>query len=143
MAMIFGMLFLVSPDALRVDAPAIKAASIVFPTSFLYAITFASVAASWTTLNAVTASTSRVLFSMGTTNVLPKQLTKLKGFWYYFWPIGSIVTSIFFIGVSFKDDFKVSLIALALIPFGMLLFSARKFYLNKTGNNDNSKEQEC
>lgn len=68
---------------------------------------------------------------------LPQQYNnasfKLKGFWYYFWPIGTIVTSLAFLGLAFKDDVKVSILAIIMIAVAAGIFFTRKKHLESQG----------
>jgi amino acid transporter len=58
---------------------------------------------------------------------------KLKGFWYYFWPVGMIVTSLFFLVIAIRDDPFMSMLSGILVPVGLLLYWFRKKQYEKTG----------
>src|SRR5699024_10853483 len=47
---------------------------------------------------------------------------KLRGFWYYFWPIGAIVTGAFFLVLAVMDDPEMSLLSFLLIPAGLGIY---------------------
>lgn len=68
---------------------------------------------------------------------LPKEYEaatyKLKGFWYKFWPLAVIVSSIFFMILAFKDDLVMSLASLVMVPIGLLWYTSRKKRLEKEG----------
>jgi APA family basic amino acid/polyamine antiporter len=69
---------------------------------------------------------------------LPKQYEaatfKLKGFWYYFWPVGVIVSSLFFMILAVIDDPFMSLISGILVPVGLLIYLLRKRQYEKRGS---------
>ena len=58
---------------------------------------------------------------------------KLRGFWYYFWPIGAIVTSIFFLVLAIMDDPQMSLLSFILIPLGLGIYIWRASIVKRTG----------
>lgn len=58
---------------------------------------------------------------------------KLKGFWYYFWPIGILVTSTFFLVLAVMDDPWMSLASGLLVPVGLLLYQWRASAVRKSG----------
>lgn len=58
---------------------------------------------------------------------------KLRGFWYYFWPIGAIVTSIFFLILAVMDDVQMSLLSFILIPVGLGIYIWRANVVQRTG----------
>ncbi|GAA4114398.1 APC family permease [Enteractinococcus coprophilus] len=58
---------------------------------------------------------------------------KLRGFWYYFWPIGAIVTSIFFLVLAIMDDPQMSLLSFILIPLGLGIYVWRASIVKRTG----------
>lgn len=58
---------------------------------------------------------------------------KLKGFWHYFWPIGILVTSTFFLVLAVMDDPVMSLASGILVPIGILLYQWRARAVRKTG----------
>lgn len=58
---------------------------------------------------------------------------KLKGFWFYFWPIGILVTSTFFLVLAVLDDPWMSLVSGLLIPVGILLYQWRARAVRKSG----------
>ena len=74
--MCVGLVALVPANELNVPTPAVTAAATCFPGWFKYFIALASVAACWTTLNAVCASSARLLMMLGKTSVLPSGLAK-------------------------------------------------------------------
>ena len=51
---------------------------------------------------------------------------KLKGAWYYIWPILTIASSIVFMVLAIREDLKMSLISIVLVPVGLLLYLWRK-----------------
>jgi len=58
---------------------------------------------------------------------------KLRGFWYYFWPVGAIVTSIFFLVLAVMEDPGMSLLSLVLIPVGIGLYVWRANAVKREG----------
>lgn len=58
---------------------------------------------------------------------------KLKGFWFYFWPIGILVTSAFFLVLAVIDDPWMSLVSGVLVPLGILLYQWRARVVRKSG----------
>ena len=68
---------------------------------------------------------------------LPEQYNnasfKLEGFWYYFWPVGTIVTSLVFLLLAFKDDVIVSILAMSMIAVAAGIFFVRKKQLEQQG----------
>lgn len=58
---------------------------------------------------------------------------KLKGFWFYFWPIGILATSAFFLVLAIIQDPWMSLVSGALVPVGLLLYMWRANVVRKSG----------
>ena len=58
---------------------------------------------------------------------------KLKGFWFYFWPIGILATSSFFLVLAVLDDPWMSLLSGILVPVGLLLYQWRARVVRKSG----------
>lgn len=195
-----GLVGLVAPAELGVDAPAIAAGQTIFPAWFNVFISFAAFAASWTTLNGVMAAMSRQFFALGKSGVFPAAMSKLdkkgtpvvavivvtvigivfnlfsaqvmqfvnvsslyllatalvvawasfkikdkladqyaqadyklKGKWYYIWPSLTIVSSIFFMILAIREDFKMSMLSIVLVPVGLLIYYLRKKQFEKRG----------
>lgn len=191
--MCVGLVALVPANELNVPTPAVTAAAICFPGWFRYFIALASIAACWTTLNAITSSMARLLAMLGVTSVLPAGIAKtnkrgapqnallvllvlaialilfsatvmqyvnissfylmfitllvaasslnvkkklpkqyeeavykLKGIWFYVWPVLSIVSGLFFMALQFRDDLKMTGVSVVLLPIGALLYQWRK-----------------
>lgn len=198
--MCVGLVALVPADGLNVSTPAVTAAAVCFPGWFRYLIALASIAACWTTLNAITSSMARLLSMLGVTSVLPsgiaktnkrgapqnalivllvlaivlilfsatvmqyvnissfylmfvtllvaiaslnvrkklpeqyeKAAYKLKGIWYYVWPILSIVSGLLFMALQFRDDIKMTGVSVILLPVGVLLYQWRKKVVQAKG----------
>lgn len=58
---------------------------------------------------------------------------KLRGFWYYFWPIGAIVTGAFFLVLAVMDDPGMSLLSFLLIPAGLGIYLWRANIVKRQG----------
>src|SRR5699024_12082668 len=58
---------------------------------------------------------------------------KLRGFWYYFWPVGAIVTSIFFLVLAVMEDPGMSLLSFVLIPLGLGIYTWRANAVKREG----------
>lgn len=58
---------------------------------------------------------------------------KLTGIWYYFWPIGILVTSTFFLILAVIEDPWMSLASGVLVPVGLLLYQWRATVVNRSG----------
>lgn len=59
---------------------------------------------------------------------------KLKGIWFYVWPILAIVTGIFFMGLQFKSDPVMTALSLVLLPVGIGFYLLRKRKLEADGS---------
>ncbi|MCI8576208.1 MAG: APC family permease [Lachnospiraceae bacterium] len=58
---------------------------------------------------------------------------KLKGIWYYVWPILAIITGIFFMILQFQQDPMMTGVSLVLVPVGILFYLIRKKRLEADG----------
>lgn len=58
---------------------------------------------------------------------------KLRGIWYYFWPIGVIVTSAYFLYLAISDDPFMSAVSGVLVPVGIGLYYWRAIVLRRKG----------
>lgn len=59
---------------------------------------------------------------------------KLKGVWYYVWPILAIVTAIFFMGLQFQQDPVMTGASLVLVPIAVGIYIIRKKKLEADGS---------
>ena len=100
--MCVGLVALVPANELNVPTPAITAAAVCFPGWFRYFIALASIAACWTTLNAITSSMARLLAMLGVTSVLPAGIAKTNK----------------------RGAPQNALIVLMILAIGLILFSA-------------------
>lgn len=199
--MCVGLIALMRPEELvGVARPAVTAAETVMPGWFSYFIALAAVAASWTTLNGISAGMSRLLYVLGDVSFLPKSFSKLnkrnvpwvafltlgiwgalyilfnatimqyvnissfyllfiailvavgslkirdrfteqyeasqyklKGIWYYLWPVLAIVSGIFFMILQLRDDPVMTGVSIVLLPIMIGVYFLRKKALKNRG----------
>lgn len=58
---------------------------------------------------------------------------KLKGFWYYFWPIGILVSSTYFLYITVIADVKMSIYSAVFAVLGLVVYYFRKRQLSARG----------
>ena len=58
---------------------------------------------------------------------------KLRGFWYYFWPIGMIVIAVIYIALGLYLSMVSVGIFFAAVALGALLYIERRWRLKKAG----------
>ena len=199
--MCIGLIALMHPDDLvGVARPAVTASETVMPGWFSYFIALAAIAASWTTLNGISAGMSRLIYVLGDVSFLPKffsklnkrnvpwaafillgvwgtlyilfnatimqyvnissfyllfialliavgslrikerfaenyenSIYKLKGIWYYLWPVLAIVSGIFFMILQLRDDPLMTGLSVILLPIMIGIYFLRKNALKKHG----------
>lgn len=199
--MCVGLIALMHPsDLIGVARPAVTASETVMPGWFSWFIALAAIAASWTTLNGISAGMSRLIYVLGDVSFLPKVFGKLnrrnvpwaaflllgawgalyilfnatimqyvnissfyllfiallvavgslrirdrfkenyenspyklKGIWYYLWPLLAIVSGIFFMILQLRDDPKMTGLSILLLPIMIGIYFLRKRALKNKG----------